>query len=67
MRKLLLNLSALAVIGMGGAYLVEAQNPREVTTQDCYLNGEKCSDGDYCCVSQGICYNTCPGQSLPDQ
>jgi len=60
MRKILLNLSALAVIALGGAHLVEAQRP-EVGTQDCYLNGQKCSDGAKCCVSNGVCYNDCSG------
>ncbi|HEV2148392.1 MAG TPA: hypothetical protein VGR37_13400 [Longimicrobiaceae bacterium] len=65
MRKLFLNLGAIAVIGLGGAYLGQAQEPGDVTIQDCYLNGEKCSDGANCCVTNGVCYNDCGGGTTP--
>lgn len=60
MRKLLLNLGALAVIGTGGVYFAQAQSVPDTTTQACYINGSVCSDGANCCVKGGTCYNNCP-------
>lgn len=59
MRKLLLSLSALAIVGAGGAYLAQAQGPGTVGTRACYLDGKLCSDGANCCVTEGRCYNDC--------
>lgn len=59
MRKLLVNLAAIAMIGVGGAYLAQAQEPT-FTAQSCYMNGTLCADGDNCCVRDGACYNNCP-------
>lgn len=60
MRKLLLNLTAVAMIGAGGAYLAQAQAPGNITARSCYQGGTICSDGANCCVRDGTCYNNCP-------
>ena len=60
MRKLLLNLGALTMIGMGGTYFAQAQGPGDASAQACKLDGQECSDNTKCCVKGGVCYDTCP-------
>lgn len=56
-RNVLLNLLAVAVIALGAAHLTT--NPASAGSSACYLNGEICSDGAKCCVTNGVCYNDC--------
>lgn len=62
MRKLMLNLVALAVIGTGGALLSTAEPASAAVVFNCYQDGELCSDSPLCCVDEdeGRCYDTCP-------
>lgn len=61
MRKMLLNLAALVVIGLGGAHLAYAEEGGDGgDAEGCILDGEVCSLDKDCCVKNRTCYANCP-------